>query len=349
MLDRIIQRAGVRINAEDAAATDRLERLERQVERFGEKLEDVCEYLGLGFDAQDRIRRPPALYNDEFALVNWPSSRITTRNRTASPEHLPGGVDGTMPQDAAGTALRQDAAGTELQQDAVPPSLPTTGPQPTFPASAGDISTTPLADDTAAPTTTAGTSIAAANAGRSHAAPTTGATSSTLGANETVPQDPVDVPEDDSSAERAALAAPSAEIGHQSPPTAARHIATNQSPGPLSVPTADVVDAPTAIVHPGITVVHPTPDNSQDTAATHTTLVPPGPIKAAGMQTRSKSRSLTPVPQLPTSLPVPDPNPESSSSKPRSTGSSRVGSKSPRVGKRKMDAEGGRGKRSRQG
>jgi hypothetical protein len=80
MLDRIIHQAGIRINTEDAVATDRLERLERQVERFWEKLEDVCEYLGLGFDTQDRIRWPPALYNNEFAVVNWPSSRIPTRN-----------------------------------------------------------------------------------------------------------------------------------------------------------------------------------------------------------------------------------------------------------------------------
>jgi hypothetical protein len=114
MLDRIIHRAGIRINAEDAVAMDRLERLERQVDRFGEKLEDVCEYLGLGFDAQDRIRRPPALYDDEVAVVHWHSARIPMRDRRASPEHLPVGVDGTMPHDAAGTELRQDAAGIEL-------------------------------------------------------------------------------------------------------------------------------------------------------------------------------------------------------------------------------------------
>jgi uncharacterized protein with HEPN domain len=56
MLDRIIHRAGVRINTEDAAAMGRLKQLERQVERFGEKLEGVCEYLGMGFDDQDQIR-----------------------------------------------------------------------------------------------------------------------------------------------------------------------------------------------------------------------------------------------------------------------------------------------------
>ena len=43
--------------------------------------------------------------------------------------------------------------------------------------------------------------------------------------------------------------------------------------------------------HPGVSVIHPTPDNSQDIPEMPTTLIPPGAFNAAGMRTRSRSRS----------------------------------------------------------
>jgi hypothetical protein len=343
MLDRIIHRAGIRMNAEDAAAMGRLERLEMQVERFGEKLEDVCEYLGMGFDAQDRIRRPPALYDDQYAAVRYLYPRGPRTTSRETPAHHSdggesnsnlGGVDRTMPQ---------AAAVTESPQDPVIPPAATTSPNLTFPTNAGNTSAPRLADNSAAtvlPAATAEISVAATDVNPTAAATSPLVTPNVMPSDGAI-RDAADVISADGAAKPlveapaaldANLAAPSAEMGHQVPPTVSK-----------------VVEDSAPAVHPGITVVHPTPDNSQDTAATHTTLIPPGAINPAGMVTRSKSRSLTPVPQSPTSLPVPQSQAESSSSKPKSTGSSRVGSKSPRLGKRKMEAEGGHGKRLWQG
>jgi hypothetical protein len=136
-----------------------------------------------------------------------------------------------MPLDAAVTELLQDAAGIELQQDTLPPSLPPNVPQPTFATSTGDILANPVADPpvadppvaeiSAATTANAGISTAAENPDHSNAASSTAATSSVLPTNEVVPQDPVLIAAADASADRAALAAPSPEIGRQSSPMAA--------------------------------------------------------------------------------------------------------------------------------
>jgi hypothetical protein len=113
-------------------------------------------------------------------------------------------------------------------------------------------------------------------------------------------------------------------------------------PASLTQPAANTTATPIAntTATPGVNIIHPTPDNSQDTVQTHTTLIPPGAINAAGMRTRSRSRSHTPAPQSPTSLPVPDPE-----ARAQSSDSSTGGTKSPRPAKRGLDGEGSRSKR----
>jgi uncharacterized protein with HEPN domain len=378
MLDRIIHRAGVRINAEDAAAMDRLERLERQVERFGEKLEDVCEYLGMGFDAQDRVRRPPALYHDEYAPVRYlfrRGPRPTSRTTPAHPSDAEGsnsnvdGVDHAMPQAAADTESRQDVVNHS--------AATATSPQPTLPTVAADTTTTSTAENSAAttlPAATAATHLPAATAATQLPAATAATQLPAATAATQLPAATTDISIAANNVDPAAIAPPvcandllsegatcdAADVmsadcaaklvveAHAALDVVLAAVAAERGSEVPSSP--QVVQDSAPAVHPGITVVHPTPDNSQDTAATHTTLIPPGAINAAGMQTRSRSRSFTPAPRSPTSLPVPQPQAESSSSsKPKSTGSSRVGSKSPRPGKRRLEAEGGRGKRLRQG
>jgi hypothetical protein len=70
VLERVVRRAGVRLSAEEAAATDRLERLEERMGKFEETLEEVTTYLGVGFDRLDRLQRPRPL-DEEEARSEW--------------------------------------------------------------------------------------------------------------------------------------------------------------------------------------------------------------------------------------------------------------------------------------
>jgi hypothetical protein len=315
MLDRIIHWAGIRINTEDAMAMGQLKRLERQVKRFGEKLEDVCEYLGMGFDDQDRIRRPPALYDDQYTAVRYLYPRGPRTTSRVTPAHPSDAGESNANFGGVERTMLHAAADSNSPQESVNPSAATTSPQATLPTNAGDTSATRLAENSAAtpiPVAPAETLVAASNVD-----PTATATSPPVCANNRLTDgalsDATNVISangatklvmEANAALDATLAVPSAEIGHQVPST-----------------VSDVMEESAPTVHPGITVVYPTPDNSQDTAATHTMLIPPGAINPAGMVTRSKSRSLTLVPQLPMSLPVPQLQAELSSSKPKSTGS----------------------------
>jgi hypothetical protein len=250
-----------------------------------------------------------------------------------------GGVEHTMPH---------AAADSDSPQESVNPSVATTSPQATLPTNASNTPATRLAKNNAAtvrgrpnciytanqciklslilrlfgvvvmvlagtscnpltatpiPAAPAKTSVAASNVD-----PTAAATSPPVCANNRLTDGALHDAVDVISANGAAT------------PVVEANVALDAA---LAASTAsEVMEESAPTIHPGITVVHPTPDNSQDTAATHTMLIPPSAINPPGMVMRSKSRSLTPVLQSPMSLPVPQPPAESSSSKPKSTGSS---------------------------
>ena len=144
-----------------------------------------------------------------------------------------------------------------------------------------------------------------------------------------------------------APANPSAPTDSPAPPEAGETPANAAAP-PANAATALTNAAATIVpaAHPGVTVIHATPDNSQDRAATHSTLILPGAFNAAGMRTRSRSRSQMPAPMPP---PVPPPVPGTADiAAAQSATSSRGSSKSPRPPKRTLDAEGSGSKRQRQ-
>jgi hypothetical protein len=280
LLERVVTRAGIRISADDAAAMDRLESLENKVGKLGEKVEAVCKYLGIAFDKQDEIRRPPLLIDDEYAKVEW-MFPVTTR-RTA---------DTTSAFNVA-----------DLPATLTTPPLPACGPPealvPQIPAGNADAGMSSGADNGPAPPERADTVPTASH-------------------------NPADIPEP--------AAQPAAE-----PETAAA-----SQPDPIAATSSDLPPIP------GVNLIEPTPENSQETAATHSTLIPPGTINAAGMRTRSQSRGNTPAPPSPAVLPLPDPVDPAVAG--QSSGGSRGSSRSPRPPKRNLIAEESTSKRQRQG
>jgi hypothetical protein len=70
------------------------------------------------------------------------------------------------------------------------------------------------------------------------------------------------------------------------------HAARTTSP-----PPAESAETAMPVSIPGVNIIQPTPDNSQDAVQRSFNLIPLGAINAAGMRTRSRSRTRTPAPQ----------------------------------------------------
>jgi hypothetical protein len=307
-------RAGITITADDAAAMDRLEDLEKKVETLGGKVEAVCKYLGIEFDKQDEIRRRPRL-DEEFGPehVEWmfPMHPRTTL-RT---------VDATMESNVADhpATFTTPPLPACSPSEALAPQNPTDNAAAAHPDAMDIVSAAfpPILELEAARKPSA--AIAA-----EHNPPAASAVLPLApGVNAAAPPPPAHIPEP--------AVQPAAEPG----------AAAAAQPDPI----AAAASVPPLI--PGVNLIEPTPENSQETAPTHSTLIPPGTINAAGMRTRSQSRGNTPAPTSPAVLPLPDPVDPAVAG--QSSGSSRGSSRSPRPQKRSLVAEGSTSKRQRQG
>ena len=125
-------------------------------------------------------------------------------------------------------------------------------------------------------------------------------------------------------------AAPATLDALDAPVDEADEAASPSAPVPLNEPASTATPNPI----PGVNIIQPTPENSQEVAKAHSNLIPPGAINAAGMRTRSRSRS----------LPVPS---DAAAEMSQSSDSSRGSKNSPRPKKRPLDQEEARGKRQR--
>jgi hypothetical protein len=271
-----VRQTGTRVSAEDQGMMERLERLEEQMGRFGEKLETLCANSDIPFDERHLVRRP------RLSLEVFPTRSGAAQAATLSAASLSPAME--RAESSSSNGMNTDAP--------APPSTPSLHAELTSEDAAPNV----LSDDAAAATFDA-LDAPVVDAEPTSAIPAKGENISAL---------PVD---------------------NQT------HAAHAISP-PLAEPAETA--APAAI--PGVNIIQPTPDNSQEAVQRSFNLIPPGAINAAGMRTRSRSRSRTLAPQE-TDVAMAA----------AQTDSSRGGNESPLPFKRPLDAEDSSSKRQRTG
>jgi hypothetical protein len=227
LLEQVVARTGTRMSREDQGVMERLERLEEQMGRFGEKLQRLWEQADIPprLPVQEFMPRLSDMAQAATVLAASPSQAM---ERVASA--LSNGMNTNAPSLPSTPSMHEDAVLNEPTDDAdaamfevldapVLNAAPVSFPTPAIPTTTGENEPT----------------LPAAN--KTHAACT------------------------------------------------------------ISLPPAQPAHDPTPEPIPGVNVVQPTPDNSQEAAQRLFNLIPLGAINAAGMRTHSRSRTHTPAPQ----------------------------------------------------